>query len=76
MMIEPTETESLESMEEYISALVHIAREAVENPEIIKTAPHTTPVRLLDEVGAARNPVVTWQKEDTNKKQAIVRKGV
>jgi glycine dehydrogenase subunit 2 len=65
MMIEPTETESLESMEEYISALIQIAKEAVENPQIIKTAPHNTPVKLLDEVAAARNPVVKWQKEDT-----------
>lgn len=52
-------------MEEYISALIQIAKEAVENPQIIKTAPHNTPVKLLDEVAAARNPVVKWQKEDT-----------
>lgn len=62
LMIEPTETESLESMEEYISALEQIAREAVDNPEVIKNAPHTTPVKLLDEVQAARNPILKWQK--------------
>ncbi|NLB41624.1 MAG: aminomethyl-transferring glycine dehydrogenase subunit GcvPB, partial [Clostridiales bacterium] len=60
MMIEPTETESLESMEEFISALIQIAKEAVEDPEIIQTAPHNTPIKLLDEVSAARNPVVKW----------------
>ena len=61
MMIEPTETESLESMEEFISAMIQIAKEAVENPEIIQTAPHNTPIKLLDEVSAARNPVVKWE---------------
>ncbi|NLB43089.1 MAG: aminomethyl-transferring glycine dehydrogenase subunit GcvPB [Clostridiales bacterium] len=60
MMIEPTETESLESMDEYISAMIQIAKEAVEDPEIIQTAPHNTPIKLLDEVSAARNPVVKW----------------
>ena len=60
MMIEPTETESLESMEEFISAMFQIAKEAVEDPEIIQTAPHNTPIKLLDEVSAARNPVVKW----------------
>ncbi len=60
MMIEPTETESLESMEEFISAMIQIAKEAVEDPEIIQTAPHNTPIKLLDEVSAARNPVVKW----------------
>jgi glycine dehydrogenase subunit 2 len=64
LMIEPTETESLESINEYISALITIAQEAITNPEIIKTAPHTTPVKLLDEVQAARNPIVKWQKEE------------
>ena len=62
-MIEPTK-QKFKSMEEYISALIQIAKEAVEN-QIIKTAPHNTPVKLLDEVAAARNPVVKWQKEDT-----------
>ncbi|NLU35683.1 MAG: aminomethyl-transferring glycine dehydrogenase subunit GcvPB, partial [Clostridiales bacterium] len=65
MMIEPTETESLESIEEYISLLIQIAKEAEENPEIIKTAPHTTPVKLLDEVSAARKPIVKWERDNT-----------
>jgi glycine dehydrogenase subunit 2 len=62
MMIEPTETESLESMNGYIDALIQIAKEAVENPELVKSAPHSTIVKLLDEVQAARNPIVKWQK--------------
>ena len=61
MMIEPTETESLESMNEYISALIQIAKEAVENPELLKTAPHNTRIKLLDEVQAARKPIVKWE---------------
>jgi glycine dehydrogenase subunit 2 len=63
MMIEPTETESKDSMDKFIEAMIQIAREAVENPEIIRTAPHNTPSKLLDEVKAARNPVVKWEAE-------------
>lgn len=58
LMIEPTETESKETLDEFIDAMKSIAKEAEENPEILKTAPHNTPVRRLDEVKAARNPIV------------------
>lgn len=58
LMIEPTETESKETLDEFIEAMKSIAKEAEENPEILKTAPHNTPVRRLDEVKAARNPKV------------------
>jgi glycine dehydrogenase subunit 2 len=58
LMIEPTETESKETLDEFIEAMKSIAKEAEENPEILKTAPHNTPVRRLDEVKAARNPIV------------------
>ncbi|WZL78022.1 aminomethyl-transferring glycine dehydrogenase subunit GcvPB [Eubacteriales bacterium mix99] len=60
LMVEPTETESVESMEEYVQALIRIAQEAVADPDVVKTAPHTTVVKQLDEVQAARNPVVKW----------------
>ena len=63
LMVEPTETESLESMNGYTDAMIRIAREAAEDPETVRTAPHDTTVKLLDEVQAARNPVVAWQKE-------------
>jgi len=63
LMIEPTETESLENIEEYISALIQVAKEAVDNPEMVKTAPHNTTVKLLDEVTAARKPIVKWKKD-------------
>ena len=61
IMIEPTETESLETMNSFIDVMIKIAQEARENPETLKSAPHNTPVRRLDEVKAARTPVLKWQ---------------
>ncbi len=58
MMIEPTETVSKEELDAFIDALLKIAQEAKEKPELLKTAPHTTPVRRLDAVKAAREPVL------------------
>jgi len=55
LMIEPTETESRETLERFAAILKQIAREAQENPEIVTSAPHNTYVRRLDESGAARN---------------------
>ena len=63
MMIEPTESESLEELDLFIDAMRHIAREAEETPELVKTAPHSTRVSRLDEVRAARNPVLRWKKQ-------------
>ena len=60
MMIEPTETESREELDAFIDAMKRIAGEARSNPEMVRTAPHTTPIRRLDEVGAARHPVLRW----------------
>ena len=56
IMIEPTETESKETLDSFIDIMHRIAAEAVSDPEALKTAPHTTPVRRLDETAAARNP--------------------
>lgn len=63
LLIEPTETENLESLDEFIAALREIAREAEEQPELLKEAPHHTPVRRLDEATAARKPNLRWQRE-------------
>jgi glycine dehydrogenase subunit 2 len=60
LMIEPTETESKETLDEFIVAMRSIIREAAENPELLKAAPTTTPVRRLDEATAARNPDLRW----------------
>src|SRR3954465_430214 len=58
MMIEPTEGESKEEIDLLVDALKQIAQEAAENPELVKTAPHTTRLQRLDETGAARKPVL------------------
>lgn len=63
MMIEPTETESKETLDEFIGVMNKIAKEAEENPELLRDAPCSTYVRRLDEVMAARNPVLRWEKE-------------
>lgn len=60
MMIEPTETESKESIDEFINAMIAIAKEAEENPELVKSAPHNTRLKRLDEVRAAREPVLRF----------------
>ncbi len=58
LMIEPTETETRETLDSFAEAIEQILEEAERDPEIARNAPYTTPVRRLDEVGAARNPVV------------------
>ena len=60
LMIEPTETESKETLDEFIDAMRAIAREAKEEPELLKTAPHTPKVRRLDETTAARKPKLRY----------------
>ena len=61
MMIEPTESESREELDLLIDALKQIAREAAENPGLVKSAPHSTRLRRLDETAAARKPVLRWK---------------
>jgi len=61
LMIEPTESESLEELDLFIAAMRSIAKEVEENPELVKTAPHSTRVSRLDEVQAARRPVLRWK---------------
>jgi glycine dehydrogenase subunit 2 len=61
IMIEPTETESRETLDAFIKAMVEIAREAEQSPELLHSAPHHTPVRRLDEVSAARKPDLRWE---------------
>ena len=59
MMIEPTESESLETLDAFIDVMHRIAEEAHSDPEMVKTAPHNTPVQRPDDTAAALNPVVT-----------------
>jgi glycine cleavage system P protein (glycine dehydrogenase) subunit 2 len=58
MMVEPTETETRESLDAFADAIEEILAEAERDPELLKQAPYTTPVRRLDETAAARRPVV------------------
>jgi glycine dehydrogenase subunit 2 len=60
LMIEPTETESKRTLDSFIDAMRTIAREAVETPEVLHEAPTTSPVRRLDEVRAARQPILRY----------------
>ena len=61
LMIEPTETESRETLDRFIETMRTIAREAAENPELVKNAPHETPVTHPDDTEAALHPLVKWQ---------------
>jgi len=63
MMIEPTETESMETLDEFAKVLIKIAEEARSETDLVKSAPHTTVVSRFDEVGAARKPNLRWRKE-------------
>jgi glycine dehydrogenase subunit 2 len=58
LMVEPTETETKETLDRFAEIVADILREAREDPEVARAAPYTTPVRRLDEAGAARHPVV------------------
>ena len=62
MMIEPTESESKETIDSFIEVMRTIAREAKEQPELVKAAPHTTPIGRVDDVLAAKQPVLTYTK--------------
>ena len=61
IMIEPTETESKRTMDEFVDAMLTIDRETQDNPDLVRSAPHTTPVKRLDEVRAARQPDLRWK---------------
>ncbi len=63
IMIEPTESESKETLDGFIDAMKKIAEEAETNPELVHSAPHNTIVSRLDETLAARNPVVKWEAQ-------------
>lgn len=60
LMIEPTETENITTLDKFIEIMLNISREIQENPELVKNAPHNTVVRKLDEAEAARHPDLRW----------------
>jgi len=61
MMVEPTETESRETLDSFVAAVEQIWHEVQTDPEMVRRAPHETPVGRLDEVRAARHPKLTWR---------------
>ena len=61
LMIEPTETESKATLDMFVDAMLAIAKEAKEEPQLLHNAPSTTPVGRLDEVLAARNPILCYK---------------
>jgi len=63
LMIEPTETESKATLDRFVAAMLEIADEVERDPRIVRSAPHTMPVKRMDEVGAARKPVVRWKAQ-------------
>jgi glycine dehydrogenase subunit 2 len=64
LMIEPTESETKETLDAFIEALVSIDEESRQDPNLVQNAPHTTPVSRLDEALAARRPNLKWQAAD------------
>jgi glycine dehydrogenase subunit 2 len=64
LMIEPTETEAKETLDDFADAMLAIAREATDDPDVVKDAPHARPVKRLDEVRAAKRAVVKYGFED------------
>ncbi len=70
LMIEPTETESKDELDLFIDALISIAQEVEESPDVVLKAPHNTRTSRVDEVTAARKPVVRWKPETTSSKAA------
>jgi glycine dehydrogenase subunit 2 len=70
LMIEPTETESKRELDLFVEAMISIAREVETGPEIVRTAPHSTRTSRVDEVAAARRPVLRWKPNNTSAKAA------
>lgn len=70
MMIEPTENESLETLDGFIDTMHKIAKEAHDDPENVKSAPHNTPITRVDDVLAARHTILTWRQAEEAKQSA------
>jgi glycine dehydrogenase subunit 2 len=65
MLVEPTETESKQTLDEFIGAMKAISDEALTNPDEVRAAPHLTRMRRLDETRAARKPILRWEPGQT-----------
>jgi glycine dehydrogenase subunit 2 len=67
LMVEPTETEDLRTLDAFVAVIEQIDRELREEPETVRQAPHTTPVRRPDETEAARHPVLRWSPDSASR---------
>lgn len=72
LMIEPTETESKETLDAFADVMIQIAKEVEENPGVVLDAPHTTVIGRLDEVQAARQPILRYTKEKAVKRETVM----
>jgi glycine dehydrogenase subunit 2 len=63
LMIEPTESEPLEELDRFVDAMKSIAQEAIDSPDLVRNAPHSTRLSRLDETAAARKPILRWQPD-------------
>jgi glycine dehydrogenase subunit 2 len=61
LMIEPTETESKRELDEFCTAMIEVAQEAESDPQKVKSAPYNTRISRVDEVTAARKPILRWK---------------
>ena len=75
MLIEPTESVGRQELDQFIDAMRSIAREAIEDPELVLNAPHTTRIGRLDEAAAARKPVLRWKSKETDTEPLAVASG-
>jgi glycine dehydrogenase subunit 2 len=75
MLIEPTESVGRHELDQFIDAMRSIAREAIEDPELVMNAPHTTRIGRLDEAAAARKPVLRWKPKPTEAEPRVLAKG-
>ena len=72
MLIEPTESVGRQELDQFIEAMRSIAREAIDNPELVLNAPHTTRIGRLDEAAAARKPVLRWKPKEAHTEPRIL----
>ena len=71
MMIEPTETESKDTIDGFVEVMHIIAKEAQENPELVKGAPYSTPIGRVDDVLAAKHPILTYRQLVNDKQENV-----
>ena len=72
MLIEPTESVGRQELDQFIEAMISIAKEAVDDPELVLNAPHSTRIGRLDEAAAARKPILRWKPKETDAQSVLL----